>query len=94
MDHYLKFTDEAAFMAAAEAAGLVRDGRVVSGAGTEIDVVGPIRPLKGYTEDQKPQAIFDDSIEGFHVNVRGELPEAFEPFVIDAPATPFRVWAK
>jgi hypothetical protein len=93
MDHYLKFTDEAAFIAAAESAGLVRNGRVVSRVGAELDVIGEIRPLTGYTDDDPPQPIFG-SVPGFHVNVRGELPEAFEPFVIDAPATPFRVWAK
>ncbi len=93
MDHFLKFADEEEFLEAANAAGHVTDGKAHSRPGTELDVIGQIRPLKGYTEDEKPQAIFDDSIEGFHVNVRGELPKAFGPFVIEAPSKPFRVWA-
>lgn len=30
---------------------------------------------------------------GFHVNARGELPEMLAAFEIDAPSTPYRVFA-
>lgn len=93
MDAFLKFKNEAEFIETAEEAGHVTKGRAHSRPGTELDVIGEIRTLTGYTEEEKPKPIFD-TVPGFHVNLRGELPEAFEPFVIDAPATPFRVWAK
>lgn len=35
------------------------------------------------------------TLPGYHANVRmleGELPEALQPFAIDAPANPVRVW--
>lgn len=93
MDTFLKFSDEDEFLEAADEAGLVRDGRARSRVGLELDVIGEIRKLVGYDKSEKPKALFE-SVPGFHVNLRGELPEAFGPFVIDAPATPFRVWAK
>lgn len=94
MDHYLKFEDEDEFLEAADEAGLVRDGKAFSKPPlVELDVIGEIRTLTGYDDSSPPQPQFE-SVPGFHVNLRGELPEAFEPYVIDAPTTPFRVWAK
>lgn len=91
MDVYLKFQDEAEFLEAAEAADMVREGKAVSTPACGLDVVGEIRTVTGYAGDP-PVAQFS-TVPGFHVNARGTLPEAFEPFVIAAPATPFRVWA-
>lgn len=89
MTTYLKFTDEA------EATLLMPyafDPELPAPAGLTIDIVGIIHKptgemLTGEEGDYPEMA----PIPGFHVNVRGAVPEALEPF-ITYPVTPSRVF--
>ena len=62
----------------------------------QLDVIGTIYVLTGETEtiDGKELPV-SQAIDGFHANLRGELTEEQKAALplIDAPATPVRVWA-
>jgi hypothetical protein len=75
-DLYLRFTDEAQSI------------EVLAGYEGSIDVIGVI-----YTTDNTdPENPVVTPEEGWHVNTRGEMPEALTPFAV-VPAHPRRVWA-
>lgn len=99
--YYLKAADEAELNSALQAAGLLteitnEDGSHHSfrpAAGIDLDVIGTIH---------KPTSVVDEfgapvmePTPGFHANLMAELTDeqiALLP-VVQAPATPYRVWA-
>lgn len=75
-DLYLKFTDEAQSI------------EVMAGYEGSIDVIGIIYRVDN-TDPENP--VYTPE-EGWHVNTRGEMPEALVPFSVH-PTHPRRVWA-
>lgn len=75
-DMYLKFTDEAQSI------------EVLTGYEGSIDVIGIIYRVDN-TDPENPIYTPED---GWHVNTRGEMPEALVPFSVH-PTHPRRVWA-
>jgi hypothetical protein len=75
-DLYLKFTDEAQSI------------EVMAGYEGSIDIIGIIYRVDN-TDPENP--IYTPE-EGWHVNTRGPMPEAFVPFEVH-PVQPRRVWA-
>lgn len=105
MTTYLKFADQTACIEAF-AARLVTDPHgdshmpayIATPAGpSAVDVVGTIhKPTGRYTQGELgPMPVFA-ALDGWHVNLScapGDCPADLQPFVIDAPATPSRVFA-
>jgi hypothetical protein len=93
MTHYLRFPDEKTGMAALDAAGLLytdEDGNTspITASHTHaLDVIGPIS-LPGTSDELTPPV----PLPGWHVNYIGELPEAWEAFMV-TPEQPVRVFA-
>ena len=75
-DLYLKFTDEAQSI------------EVLEGYEGSIDVIGVIYRVDN-TDPENPIYTPED---GWHVNTRGPMPEAFQAFAV-IPTNPRRVWA-
>ncbi len=75
-DLYLKFTDEAQSI------------EVMAGYEGSIDSIGIIYRVDN-TDPENPIYTPED---GWHVNTRGPMPEAFAPFEVH-PTHPRRVWA-
>jgi hypothetical protein len=75
-DLYLKFTDEAQSI------------EVLDGYEGSIDVIGIIYRVDN-TDPENPVVTPED---GWHVNTRGPMPEAFVPFEV-FPVQPRRIWA-
>ena len=75
-DLYLKFTDEAQSI------------EVMAGYEGSIDIIGIIYRVDN-TDPENPIYTPED---GWHVNTRGEMPEALVPFSVH-PTHPRRVWA-
>ena len=75
-DLYLKFTDEAQSI------------EVLTGYEGSIDVIGIIYRVDN-TDPENPIYTPED---GWHVNTRGPMPEAFTPFEV-FPVQPRRIWA-
>jgi hypothetical protein len=75
-DLYLKFTDEA------------QATQVLEGYTGSVDVIGVIYNVDS-TDPENPVSTPQD---GWHVNTRGEMPEAFTPFAVH-PVQPRRIWA-
>lgn len=95
---YLRFPDESTGMAALEAAGFTTTDEsgttvVITASHTHaLDVIGPI--WIGGTCDPETGDVIDPPVEvpGWHVNFIGEMPEAWEPYVVE-PKHPVRVFA-
>ena len=98
MTHYLRFSDESTGMAALEAAGFTStddDGitTVITASHTHaLDVIGTI--WTGGTYDPETGDVIDPpaALEGWHVNFQGDIPEDWEPYVVE-PRHPVRVFA-
>ena len=75
-DLYLKFTDEAQSI------------EVLAGYEGSIDTIGIIYNVDN-TDPENPVYTPQD---GWHVNTRGEMPEALVPFEV-FPVQPRRIWA-
>lgn len=75
-DLYLKFTDEAQSI------------EVMAGYEGSIDIIGIIYRVDN-TDPENPIYTPED---GWHVNTRGPMPEAFVPFEVH-PVQPRRIWA-
>jgi len=96
-DIHLKFPNEATATRLMLEAGLLRqvtddDGNVtnVQEQGQMIDIIGPIYKATGtMLKDGTPEMT---DIGGWHVNMRGELPEAIAPYKITVTGTPYRIW--
>ena len=88
-----RFPDEATGMAALEAAGLLNeDGELITASHTHsLDVIGTI--TRGGEWDDKGNVITQpETLDGWHLNYQGELPDGWEEFTV-TPAAPVRVWA-
>lgn len=91
-DYYLKASGESEMMAALTAAGAT-SGRSHDYA---LDVIGTVYEPTGQTLTDSEGIEYPEmeAQDGWHVNYRGEaLPAELQPFEIDAPSTPVRVWA-
>ena len=75
-DLYLKFTDEA------------QATQVLEGYTGSVDVIGVIYNVDN-TDPENPVSTPQD---GWHVNTRGEMPEALKTYVVEVDS-PVRVWA-
>jgi hypothetical protein len=75
-DLYLRFADEAQSI------------EVLNGYTGSIDIIGVIYKIDN-TNSENPVVTPE---EGWHVNTRGEMPEAFTAFAVH-PVQPRRIWA-
>jgi len=95
---YLRFPDEPTGMAALDAAGFTtsdEDGAttVLTASHTHaIDVVGAISYGGTYDPETGEVLTPPTLLDGWHVNFIGELPEAWEEYVVE-PERPRRVFA-
>lgn len=107
MDYYIKAENETVLWDRLAQAGIIgyitlpdqeEETRLVLGNKIVLDVVGHIYKPTG----EKYQGLVGESdvmapIDGFHANMRGELTEEqleqLADLLIEAPATPARVWA-
>ena len=94
MTHYIRFPDEATGTAALETAGLLaEDGASITASHTHaLDVVGVITRGGEWDPENGEQLVAPEVLPGWHINYIGELPEAWEEFVVE-PAAPVRVFA-
>lgn len=62
----------------------------------EIDIIGDIFSSYGEYEFNESGESIEISppvkVDGYHVNMIGEIPESFIPYVIDRPSSPSRVF--
>ena len=88
-----RFPDEATGMAALEAAGLLNeDGELITASHTHsLDVIGTIT-RGGEWDDEGNVITPPETLDGWHLNYQGELPDGWEEFAV-YPANPVRVWA-
>jgi hypothetical protein len=101
LDIHLKFPDEAMATRLMLETGLLEQitddgGKTfnVQGQGQMIDIIGPIYKATGVMltneEGVKHPEMVD--IGGWHVNMRGELPEKLKPYKTTVTGTPYRIW--
>ena len=98
---FFRFTDETAWLTAAKAAGFMTTVTDEDGNETEqlvqyshnyaLDVVGTITS-GGEWDEEGNEVVAPTTLDGFHVNYVGELPEGWEAFEV-TPSTPYRVFA-
>ena len=98
---FFRFTDEAAWLTAARAAGFMITVTDEEGNETEqlqaytsnraIDVVGTITE-GGEWDDEGNVTVEPTTLSGWHVNYLGDLPTGWESYEV-TPATPHRVFA-
>lgn len=101
IDIHLKFPDETTATSLMLETGLLQqvtddDSNVsnVQGQGQMIDIIGPIYKATGamLTDEEGMEYPEMADIGGWHVNMRGELPEAIAPYKITVTGTPYRIW--
>lgn len=102
MTHYLRFPDEETFRQACETAGLTstdEDGNTVIQRYTHshaMRVIGVItetvEPAEYDDEGNVTKEAVTNELKGWHVNFKGELPDAFEQYEI-TPNTPVETFA-
>lgn len=92
MDHYLKFADaeEAAEKLEAAYDYEVTGSRYDSPRNAEIDRVGIIYRPTGETLTDSEGNEYPEMapLDGYHVNIRGELPESLSAYNVGAPKKP------
>ncbi len=103
---FFRFTDEAAWLTAARAAGFMADFPVYDEEGVEtgteeqlvayttdraVDVIGVITEGGEWDEDGN-ETVAPTVLDGWHVNYLGDLPDGWEQFEV-TPTTPSRVFA-
>jgi hypothetical protein len=101
LDIHLKFPDEATAIAALVKEGVwvkfVSDDKQVSYSDAPdylTDVIGLIFKPTG-VKLKGPSGIESDemaNIGGWHVNMRGELPDTFKPYQVTVTGNPYRIW--
>jgi len=101
LDIHLNFPDEATATSLMLEAGLLQqvtdvDGSVtnVQGQGQMIDIIGPIYKATGtmLTDEEGNEYPEMADVGGWHVNMRGELPESIAPYKIVVSGIPYRIW--
>lgn len=96
LDIHLKFPNEATATSLMLATGLLRqvEDQIVQGQGQMIDIIGPIYKPTGVilTDEEGFEYPEMADIGGWHINMRGELPEALQPYKITVTGTPYRIW--
>ena len=96
LDIHLKFPDEATATSLMLEAGLLQqvEDQIVQGQGQMIDIIGPIYKATGTMLTSKEGFEYPEmaDIGGWHVNMRGESPEAIAPYKITVTGTPYRIW--
>jgi hypothetical protein len=101
LDIHLKFPDEATATRLMLDTGLLQqvtddDENVlnIQGQGQMIDIIGPIYKATGtmLTDDEGMKYSEMADVGGWHVNMRGELPDALKPYKITVTGTPYRIW--
>ena len=94
---FFKFTDEAAWLTAARAAGFMgtdEEGNEILIQYTHdraIDVIGTITE-GGEWDDEGNELVAPTVLSGWHVNYLGALPSGWESYEV-TPSTPHRVFA-
>jgi hypothetical protein len=96
LDIHLKFPDEATATSLMLEAGLLQQigNQIVQGQGQMIDIIGPIYKPTGVMLDSEQGFEYPEmaDIGGWHVNMRGELPESIAPYKIVVSGIPYRIW--
>lgn len=96
LDIHLKFPDKATATSLMLETGLLEqiEDQVVQGKGQMIDIIGPIFKATGTMLIDEEGVEYPEmaDIGGWHVNMRGELPEAIAPYKITVSGTPYRIW--
>jgi hypothetical protein len=90
---FFRFPDEATGMTALEAAGLLNeDGELITASHIHsLDVIGTIT-RGGEWDDEGNVITPPETLDGWHLNYQGELPDGWEEFAV-YPANPVRKWA-
>ena len=103
---FFRFTDETAWLTSARAAGFTADVPVYDEEGDEtgteeqvvqytrdyaLDMIGTIT-RGGEWDEEGNEVVAPTTLDGFHVNYVGELPEGWEAFEVK-PELPYRVFA-
>jgi hypothetical protein len=101
LDIHLKFPDEATAVSLMLETGLLEqvtdeEGNTfnVQGQGQMIDIIGPIYKATGtmLTDEEGFEYPEMADVGGWHVNMRGELPESIAPYKIVVSGIPYRIW--
>lgn len=96
LDIHLKFPDETTAIALMLEAGLLRqvENKIVQGKGMMVDIIGPIYKPTGVMLTDEDGFEYPEmaDVGGWHVNMRGVLPEAITPYKITVTGTPHRIW--
>lgn len=96
-DFYFNFKTEKLWIAESKKAGIIDKKKEPLPHEYNIDVVGLIvnKPaVIDMTDIENIKVISDATfIDGWHVNIRGKYPENFEPYKINKPNRPIRVFA-
>ena len=93
MTYFLRFPDEATWTAAATEAGFLIDDTLAAYTHDRaIDVVGTITRGGEYDPETGEVIVAPEVLDGWHVNLAGELPDGWEEYVV-SPENPVRVFA-
>jgi hypothetical protein len=101
LDIHLKFPDETTATILMLDTGLLEqvtdhEGNTfnIQGESQMIDIIGPIYKATGtmLTDEEGMEYPEMADVGGWHVNMRGELPEAIAPYKITVTGTPYRIW--
>ena len=93
MTKFLRFPDESTWTAAAIEAGFIVDDALAAYTHDRaIDVVGKITRGGEYDPETGEVIIAPTVLDGWHVNLAGVLPDAWEQYAV-FPKNPARVWA-
>ena len=95
-DIHLKFPNESTATSLMLEAGLLQqiEDQVVQGQGQMIDIIGSIYKATGtmLTNEEGNEYPKMADVGGWHVNMRGKLPESIKPYKITVTGTPYRIW--
>ena len=101
--NYLKFPDQETALSVLQAANLTytnpetEEIKVITASHTHaIDVIGDIYTSGVYDIGSEGTPITVEEpvkLDGYHINIIGELTEELETYKIDPPQTPYRVFA-
>jgi hypothetical protein len=101
LDIHLKFTDQATATAAFIKEGVWikytdEDKKVCYSDAPDYltDVIGLIYKPSGVKIKSEDGYEFDEMVDvgGWHVNLRGKLPDTIKPYQVTVTGTPYRIW--